>query len=400
MPALNETPTGERVHIAIYGKRNAGKSSLINAITNQDIALVSDIAGTTTDPVKKSMEIRGIGACMIVDTAGFDDNGKIGNLRIEKTEETVQKTDIAILLCSAGSLEYEKQWSEKLKKQNVKQIAVVSKADEINADILAERVQKELGLKPVVVSAKTRLGIDELLAELARAVPPDFGNKSILGGLADKNDVVMLVMPQDSEAPKGRLILPQVQTIRELLNKECISINTIPENMQKALENLKNPPKLIITDSQVFKEVYEKKPKESLLTSFSILFAAYKGDLNEFISGANALDSLNSSSHILIAEACTHAPLSEDIGRVKIPNLLRKKFGKEINIDIVSGVDFPINLKKYDLIIHCGGCMFSRVYLMNRIAMAKRENIPITNYGIFIAKMNGLLENITLPKQN
>ena len=399
MPNLNETPTGERVNIAIYGKRNAGKSSLINAITNQDIALVSDVAGTTTDPVKKAMEIRGIGACMIVDTAGFDDDGKIGNLRVEKTEETVQKADIAILLCSEGNLEYEKKWSDKLKKQNVKQIAVVSKADEINADVLAERVQNETGLKPIVVSAKTRIGIDELLAELARAVPQDFGNKSILGGLVDKNDVVMLVMPQDSEAPKGRLILPQVQTIRELLNKECISINTVPENMEKALENLKNPPKLIITDSQVFKEVYEKKPKESMLTSFSILFAAYKGDLREFAEGAKAVDNLNSSSHVLIAEACTHAPLSEDIGRVKIPNLLRKKFGKEINIDIVSGTDFPKDLKKYDLIIHCGGCMFSRVYLMNRIGMAEKRNIPITNYGVFIAKMKGILEKVTLPKE-
>ena len=399
MPNLNETPTGERVNIAIYGKRNAGKSSLINAITNQDIALVSDVAGTTTDPVKKAMEIRGIGACMIVDTAGFDDEGKIGSLRVEKTEETVQKADIAILLCSEGSLEYEKKWSDKLKKQNVKQIAVVSKADEINADVLAERVQKETGLKPIVVSAKTRKGIDELLSELARAVPQDFGNKSILGGLVDKNDVVMLVMPQDSEAPKGRLILPQVQTIRELLNKECISINTVPENMEKALENLKNPPKLIITDSQVFKEVYEKKPKESMLTSFSILFAAYKGDLKQFAEGAKAVDNLNSSSHVLIAEACTHAPLSEDIGRVKIPNLLRKKFGNEINIDIVSGTDFPKDLKKYDLIIHCGGCMFSRVYLMNRIGMAENQNVPITNYGVFIAKMKGILEKVTLPKE-
>lgn len=399
MPNLNETPTGERVNIAIYGKRNAGKSSLINAITNQDIALVSDVAGTTTDPVKKAMEIRGIGACMIVDTAGFDDNGKIGSLRVEKTEETVQKADIAILLCSEGSLEYEKKWSNKLKKQNVKQIAVVSKADEINADVLAERVQKETGLKPIVVSAKTRMGIDELLSELARSVPQDFGNKSILGGLVDKNDVVMLVMPQDSEAPKGRLILPQVQTIRELLNKECISINTVPENMEKALDNLKNPPKLIITDSQVFKEVYEKKPEESMLTSFSILFAAYKGDLKQFAEGAKTVDNLNSSSHVLIAEACTHAPLSEDIGRVKIPNLLRKKFGKEINIDIVSGTDFPKDLKKYDLIIHCGGCMFSRVYLMNRIGMAENQNVPITNYGVFIAKMKGILEKVTLPKE-
>ncbi len=399
MPNLNETPTGERVYIAIYGKRNAGKSSLINAITNQDIALVSDVAGTTTDPVKKAMEIRGIGACMIVDTAGFDDEGKIGNLRVEKTEETVQKADIAVLLCSEGSLEYEKKWSDKLKKQNIKQIAVVSKADEINADVLAERVRKEIGLKPVVVSAKTRMGIDELLSELARAVPQDFGNKSILGGLVDKNDMVMLVMPQDSEAPKGRLILPQVQTIRELLNKECISINTVPENMDRALENLKNPPKLIITDSQVFKEVYEKKPEESMLTSFSILFAAYKGDLKQFAEGAKAVDNLNSSSHVLIAEACTHAPLSEDIGRVKIPNLLRKKFGNEINIDIVSGTDFPKDLKKYDLIIHCGGCMFSRVYLMNRINMAENQSVPITNYGVFIAKMKGILEKVTLPKE-
>ena len=235
-----------------------------------------------------------------------------------------------------------------------------------------------------------------LLAELTRALPEGYGAESITGRLVKDGDVVMLVMPQDSEAPKGRLILPQVQTIRDLLDNRCISINVTPDTMEGALAALKAPPDLIITDSQAFKTVYEKAPKESKLTSFSVLFAAYKGDLDAYVRGAQAVERLNGQSHVLIAEACTHAPLSEDIGRVKIPNLLRKKYGKDMDIQVVSGADFPDDLTPYDLIVHCGGCMFNRKYLLSRIARAEEAQVPITNYGVLLAKLNGILDSITL----
>lgn len=398
MPSLNETPSANRLHIAIYGRRNAGKSSLINALTNQSVALVSDIPGTTTDPVKKSMEVRGLGACMLIDTAGFDDEGTLGALRVQKTNETIAKADIALLVCTDNDLSLERQWSNKLKQAGVRQIAVISKADILDASTLASQVEKELGLKPIIVSAATQTGIPTLLAELARSLPEQHGAHAILGGLAKPGDTVMLVMPQDSEAPKGRLILPQVQTIRALLDAGCISINVTPDTMQAALATLNAPPSLIITDSQVFSEVYDRMPSGSRLTSFSVLFAAHKGDLSTFVKGAQALDHLNAHSRILIAEACTHAPLSEDIGRVKIPNMLRKKFGDSIQIDIVSGSDFPQDLSNYDLIVHCGGCMFSRTYLLSRIHQAQSAGIPITNYGILLAKLKGILDKVSLPE--
>ena len=246
------------------------------------------------------------------------------------------------------------------------------------------------------MSAVDRTGIPVLLAELTRALPEGYGAESITGRLVKDGDVVMLVMPQDSEAPKGRLILPQVQTIRDLLDNRCISINVTPDTMEGALAALKAPPDLIITDSQAFKTVYEKAPKESKLTSFSVLFATYKGDLDAYVRGAQAVERLNGQSHVLIAEACTHAPLSEDIGRVKIPNLLRKKYGKDMDIQVVSGADFPDDLTPYDLIVHCGGCMFNRKYLLSRIARAEEAQVPITNYGVLLAKLNGILDSITL----
>lgn len=398
MPSLNETPAANRLHIAIYGRRNAGKSSLINALTNQPTSLVSDIPGTTTDPVRKAMEVRGLGACMLIDTAGFDDEGALGALRMQKTDETIPKADIALLLCAEGDLSLERAWSDKLKQAGVRQIAVVSKADTLDAPALAAQVKAVLGMKPVIVSAATREGIPALLTELARAIPEHHGEHAILGGLAEPGDTVMLVMPQDSEAPKGRLILPQVQTIRELLDTGCISMNVTPDTMDAALAALRTPPALIITDSQVFREVYEKTPAGSRLTSFSMLFAAHKGDLAAFIEGARALDRLNGTSRVLIAEACTHAPLSEDIGRVKIPAMLRKKFGESLQVDIVSGTSFPQDLRGYDLVVHCGGCMFSRTYLLSRVRQAQSVGVPITNYGVLIAKMKGILEQVSLPR--
>lgn len=398
MSTLHDTPSANRLHIAIYGRRNAGKSSLINALTGQSIALVSDIPGTTTDPVRKAMEVRGLGACMLIDTAGFDDTGELGSLRVQKTEETLAKIDIALLLCGSGDLTLEQQWSKKLKARGIRQIVVLSKSDCRDTSTLIPRIQDMLGIQPLVVSAQTGEGIPALLTALARAIPENYGTHSVLGGLVHAGDTVMLVMPQDSEAPKGRLILPQVQTIRALLDASCISINVTPETMQAALNALKEPPTLIITDSQVFHQVYNIVPDGSKLTSFSILFAAYKGDIAAFVAGAQAVDHLTEHSHILIAEACTHAPLSEDIGRVKIPSMLRKKYGENLQIDVVSGADFPADLTTYDLIIHCGGCMFNRTYLLSRIRQAQTVSVPITNYGILIAKLKGILQNVSFPE--
>lgn len=396
MNSLNSTPNANRLHIAIYGRRNSGKSSLINALTNQDVALVSGIAGTTTDPVYKAMEVRGLGACVFIDTAGFDDEGELGELRIQKTRQTLPKADIAIMLFSEPDFSLEKEWLTALKASGVPVIAVVNKADLSDPVPLMERIREELSLFPLAVSATDRTGIPALLAELTRALPEGYGAQSITARLVKEGDVVLLVMPQDSEAPKGRLILPQVQTIRDLLDNRCVSINTTPDTMEIALAALKSPPDLIITDSQAFQAVYEKAPKESRLTSFSVLFAAYKGDLDAYVRGAQAVERLNGSSRVLIAEACTHAPLSEDIGRVKIPKLLRKKYGAGMDIQVVSGADFPEDLSPYDLIVHCGGCMFNRKYLLSRIEKAESAGVPITNYGVLLAKLNGILDYITL----
>ncbi len=394
---LNSTPNSNRLHIGIFGKRNSGKSSLINSITNQNIALVSDVAGTTTDPVYKTMEINGIGPCVFIDTAGFDDEGDLGVKRVEMTNKVIDKTDIAIMIINDTDIYKEIIWHDKLIKNKIPVIFVVNKVDILtNVNDIKALVKESFNKNIIEVSANTKLGIDRIKEELIRCLPEGFNLDSIVGHLVKSNDVVMLVMPQDIQAPKGRLILPQVQTIRDLLDNKCIVIATTTENIDDALKALVKPPKLIITDSQVFKIVYEKKPKESLLTSFSVLFAALKGDIYEFIAGANAIDLLNENSRILIAEACTHAPLSEDIGREKIPNMLRKKIGENLKIDVVSGVDFPEDLKSYDLIIHCASCMFNKKYVLSRINKAKEQNVPITNYGIVIAKMVGILEKITV----
>lgn len=393
---LNETPSANRLHIAIYGKRNSGKSSLINALTNQDTALISPVAGTTTDPVFKAMEVRGLGACVLIDTAGFDDEGELGSLRTEKTRQTVAKADIALLVLSGGEDSMEREWYAALKERHIPIVVVISKADCSDTSSLAEKVRQEWETEPVIVSAVTRQGIDGLLTRLAGLLPEDYEAASITGALVRPGDVVMLVMPQDSEAPKGRLILPQVQTTRDLLDQSCIIVSVTPAAMPGALAALKEPPALIITDSQAFREVSAITPPQSRLTSFSILFAAYKGDLKEYIRGAEAVDSLTEASRVLIAEACTHAPLSEDIGRVKIPALLRKRFGQGLTVDITSGGNFPADLSGYDLIVHCGGCMFNRKYLLSRIEQAKGQGVPITNYGVLLAKLNGILEKVAL----
>lgn len=393
--SLNETPRSERLHIGIFGKRNSGKSTLINAITGHETALVSEVAGTTTDPVYKTMEIHGLGPCVLIDTAGFDDIGDLGAKRVEKTKEAVQKTDIAIVVCTSSDLEDELNWLSQLKKQNIPYVVVVNKADIIeNINEIVEKIETVTKESPIIISAKDKKGIDSIISGLMRKLPEDYDGIRIVSDLVKEEDVVLLVMPQDIQAPKGRLILPQVQTLRELLDRKCIVLSCTTDKLDNALSSLKEAPKLIITDSQVFKTVYDKKPEESMLTSFSVLFANYKGDIEYYRKSAAVIDSLTIDSKVLIAEACTHAPLQEDIGREKLPRMLRKRIGEELKIDITSGHDFPKDLKQYDLIIQCGACMFNRKYVLSRVEAAKEQDVPMSNYGVVIAYLSGILDKI------
>lgn len=422
MATLNETPGSNRLHIGVYGKTNSGKSSFINAFTGQEVSIVADVAGTTTDLVYKAMEIHPLGACTLIDTAGFDDESVLGAQRVEKTRLAAEKTDIAVILISAdmvsdevertkdsdptdtddfekyADLTEELRWFQIFKEKKTPVLFVINKVDiQKNNEALVSYIQKKTGEAALCVSAVTKAGMEQVKEALARKMPEDFGSQTITGNLVSEEDVVLLVMPQDIQAPKGRLILPQVQTIRELLDKKCIVMSTTTDKLNQALTTLKEPPKLIITDSQVFGYVYEHKPEESMLTSFSVLFAAHKGDLPYYVEGAKAIDSLTEQSRVLIAECCTHAPLQEDIGRVKIPRMLRKRFGEGLKVDLVSGTDFPEDLSNYDLIIQCGGCMFNRKYIMSRIDRARAQGIPMTNYGVTIAHLTGILDKITMP---
>ena len=395
------TPNSERLHIVILGATNSGKSSLLNAITGQQTSVVSDVEGTTTDMIYKAIELPDIGASLIIDTPGFDDQSILGEKRMQQTLLAVDKADVAILICGNKSLtdipdlSSEIEWFGKLKERKIPVITVINKIDiRTNTSELSRRLYELFGQKALEISVASPESIENIRQAILKKIPEYYGSSSITGNLVTEGDLVMLVMPQDAQAPKGRLILPQVQTIRELLDKKCIIVSCTPEKMKESLSVLKNIPKLIITDSQAFKSVFENTPTESRLTSFSVLFAGYKGDIKCFANSAKAIESLTETSRVLIAEACTHAPATEDIGRVKIPNLLRKKVGKGLTIDIVSGNDFPKDLGKYDLIIHCGACMFNRKYVLNRIEQAKYQNIPITNYGIALAQLNGILPKI------
>ena len=397
MSSLQDTPRSERLHIGLFGKRNSGKSALLNALTNQEVAVVSSVAGTTTDPVYKSMELHGIGPCVFIDTAGFDDEGKLGNLRIEQTLRAVERTDIALIVCTDSNIEQEIQWSNRLKDKKIPIIWILNKSDILeNAEAEMLAIEQKTGQVPLLVSARLKQGIEPIRQSIQDKMPDERQQTSSLGTLVKSGDIIMLVMPQDIQAPKGRLILPQVQTIRELLDRKCIVMSCTTDKLDETLRALANPPQLIITDSQVFKTVYEKKPEATKLTSFSVLFARYKGDIDYFIQGANTIEQLTESSKVLIAEACTHAPLKEDIGRVKIPRLLRTRIGSGLQIDIVSGTDFPQDLSGYDLIIHCGACMFNRKYVLNRVNSAKEQHIPMTNYGVTIAYLAGILDKITI----
>ena len=391
MSGLQETPAAQRLHIALYGRRNAGKSSLINALTGQQVALVSPVAGTTADPVKKAMELHPIGPVLFIDTAGYDDEGELGQLRVEATRDTLTRADVALLVIAGEPSQEDLQWAQQLKEQNTPFLVVQTKGD------LAAPAQlpPDLAERAVAVSAATGEGIEALRAALTALVPEDFGRQDLARGLCSAGDVVLLVMPQDIQAPKGRLILPQVRTIRHLLDLKCTVVSTTADGLDGALAALSAPPKLIITDSQCFPLVAAKKPGESLLTSFSILMAADKGDIDAFAQGAKAIGTLTQDSRVLIAEGCTHAPLEEDIGRVKIPRLLRRRVGQGLQVDVVAGSDFPHDLTGYDLVIHCGGCMFNRAYVLSRLAQAQRQGVPMTNYGVAIAYLTGILEQVS-----
>ena len=393
--SLNETPRGTRLHIGLFGKRNSGKSSLVNALTNQQISVVSDVAGTTTDPVYKSMEIHGIGPVVFIDTAGFDDEGELGGKRIMQTRNALDKTDVAILVFGASPDESDRQWVRLFTQQNTPFIPVINKTDILENPAELEKEVVSLCKRDVVlVSAKTGEGIEQLRNKLIGSVPDDFGERTITGDLCSDGDIVLLVMPQDIQAPKGRLILPQVQTLRELLDKKCLVMSCTTDRLELTLASLAKPPKLIITDSQVFKTVYEKKPKESRLTSFSTLFAKYKGDINYFVDSTSVFESLTENSKILIAEACTHVPLKEDIGREKLPRMLRARYGQGLRIDNVNGQNFPEDLSGYDLVIQCGACMFNRRYVMSRVEKAKSQGVPMSNYGVVIAYLSGILDKV------
>ena len=395
---ITQTPNANRLHIGFFGRRNSGKSSLVNAFAGQEVSIVSDVAGTTTDPVSKAMEISPLGPCVLMDTAGFDDVGELGLSRVDKTKLAAQKADLAVVVLSSREFTQELDWIRFFQGRGTPCLLIINKADLLEKpEELANELEQLTKLRPLIVSAKTGQGIDTIKPALARLIPEDFGGRDITGPLAKEGDTVLLVMPQDIQAPKGRLILPQVQTIRELLDKKCTVISVTTDRLEQALSALKTPPKLIITDSQVFRTVYEKKPRESLLTSFSVLFAAHKGDLSYYLEGAKAIDRLTDRSKVLIAESCTHAPLQEDIGRVKIPRLLRKRFGEGLQVDLVSGTDYPEDLTGYDLIIQCGACMFNRKYVLSRIDRAKEQQIPMTNYGVAIAHLSGILSDIAKP---
>ncbi len=401
---LQDTPSGERLHIGVFGRTNSGKSSFLNAFTGQKVSITSDVAGTTTDPVYKAMEVHPVGPCIFMDTAGFDDETRLGERRMEKTRLAAEKTELAVIVvcgqCAPAdfSPERELSWYRYFKKRKVPVLFVVSRADlGCGAQELAAELEKETGAPAVPVSSVTGEGIGQVKDALARLIPENYGARLITGGLVEEGDLVLLVMPQDIQAPKGRLILPQVQTLRELLDRKCIVMSVTTGQFPDALKALAKPPKLIITDSQAFGAVCENRPAESMLTSFSVLFAAYKGDLPYYVEGAEKIDALTEDAKVLIAECCTHAPLAEDIGRKKIPAMLKKRFGERLTVDVVSGTDFPPDLSGYDLVIQCGACMFHRSYVLSRIGQAREQGVAMTNYGVAIAHLTGILDKIAMP---
>ncbi len=398
MSSLNKTPSANRLHIAIFGKRNMGKSTLINAITGQNLAIVSDYAGTTTDPVYKAMEILPIGPVVIIDTAGIDDTGELGQLRIKKSIEVIKKTDIAIITITADGLsDFDNEVIELLTKNNTKFIVAINKCDKKMPDASLKNFLTGKGYPFIEVSAMEKMGIHELKRLIIEESPKTFEQPSIVGDLINPGDDIVLVIPVDTGMPKGRLILPQVQTMRDILDNDGVFHACKERELRWTLANLKNKPKLVITDSQAFSKVSADTPDDILLTSFSILFARYKGDLMKLVKGAKALRDLKSGDRILISEACTHHAQPDDIGRVKIPRWIRQHINNEVEFDFVSGRDYPDNLCDYKVVIHCGACTLNRKEMISRIDSSIVQGVPIINYGLCIAFLHGILDRALKP---
>ena len=391
------TPKGLRLHIGIFGRRNVGKSSILNAITHQNVSIVSAVMGTTTDPVEKAMELQPIGPVLFIDTAGLDDEGIVGNMRIERTKAVFGRTDLALLVTDGEWGPYETRIIEELQQRNIPWIAVLNQSDRVDYSQLQAELTSQ-NIISVMTSSLTGSGMDLLLQAIIRIAPADFlESNRIAGDLVPYDANVLLVIPIDKEAPKGRLIMPQVQTIRDLLDHQVSCSICRETKVAEMIANLKNPPALVITDSQAFGIVSPQVPRDIMLTGFSVLFARFKGDLSTLARGAAEISRLKPGDRILIAEACTHHPIQDDIGRVKIPNWLRRKVGDDIQIDVVSGNEFPQNLQEYRLIIHCGACMWTRRQMLERIRQATALNVPITNYGMAIAALHGILDRALEP---
>lgn len=397
--SLNATPSSERVHIGIFGKRNAGKSSLINAITGQNLAIVSEAKGTTTDPVYKAMELLPLGPVMIIDTPGIDDEGVLGSLRIQKAYQVLNKTDIALVIIDAavGPSAEDLRLIKRINAKKIPLLIVINKCETINEDKKTAYQALLPNGKLLFVSAEQQLNIFELKEAIAQTVPADENKAQIVADLLLPSDFVVLVVPIDSAAPKGRLILPQQQTIRDILEADAAAIVVKENELTNTLQNLGKRPKLVITDSQVFKKVAAETPADILLTSFSILFARYKGNLQTAVQGVTALDSLEDGDKILIGEGCTHHRQCDDIGTVKLPRWIKEYTGKNPEFIFTSGTEFPLNLSPYKMIIHCGACMLNEREMQYRIKCAADQNIPFTNYGITIAYINGILKRTVEP---
>lgn len=384
--SLNDTPSGERVHIGFFGRRNAGKSSVVNAVTGQELSVVSDVKGTTTDPVAKAMELLPLGAVVIIDTPGFDDEGALGELRVKKTKQILNRTDIAVLVIDStvGMTETEHQLVRLFKDKDIPYIIAYNKSDILNKSVGSEN--------EISVSAADKTNIQELKEKIAALVRTDNSDKRIVGDLISEEDVIVLVTPIDEAAPKGRIILPQQQTLRDILDAGAIAAVTKEFQLEATLKKLSSKPKMVITDSQAFAMVSKIVPEDIPLTSFSILMARYKGFLETAVAGAAAIPMLKDGDRVLISEGCTHHRQCGDIGSVKLPALLKKTTGKNLNICLTSGREFPEDLSPYSLVIHCGGCMLNEREVTYRRKTAEDQEVPFTNYGIALAYMNGILK--------
>lgn len=392
-------PKTFRLHIGIFGRRNAGKSSILNALTNQDVSIVSEVAGTTTDPVEKPMELLPLGPVLFIDTAGIDDVGDLGEKRVAKTLAVFDRTDLGLIVSNFENFgEYEQRLMDELKNRNIPFIIIFNKCDLYSENLSLTADFDSVKINYIQTSVVSGAGIPELRQKLLRSAPDDYINRpSILADLVGPGEAAVLVVPIDKEAPKGRLILPQVQSIRDLLDNDCFSVVVKERELREALSRFNKPPKLVVTDSQAFLKVAADTPPEIPLTSFSILFARFQGDLTEMVRGAMAIDRLKTGDKVLIAEACSHHPIGEDIGTVKIPRWLTQYVGGKLQIDNMRGHDFPKNIAEYKLIIHCGACMWNRREMLSRIMKARQAGVPITNYGLTIAYSLGIFERALQP---